>query len=99
MFARRDGSPWAQYRRMRLAWWALTFACIASFLFDVIAIRLCMAVLWTVCSVAAAHWSCPQCGNQVGVVGKGPFSLWIPFGGWCTHCGTRLFLRLYTKAR
>lgn len=99
MPSRRDGSPWAQYRRMRLAWWALTFATIGLVLIDSVALRLFMLMLWAVCSAGIAHWPCPACGKPVGTIGTGIFMMRIPFGGWCTHCATRLFLRDPAKAR
>jgi hypothetical protein len=91
MPARGGDLAWAAYRRMRWAWWTLTAAFVASFLFEAsVELRFALAVFWGVLSAAAACWPCPHCGKPVGVVGRFPV-LPSPFGGGCLSCRRRLF--------
>lgn len=91
MPARSGDVAWAAYRRMRWAWWTLTAALIAAFLFDSsVELRFALAVFWGALSAAAAYWPCPHCGKRVGVGGR--FVVVVsPFGGGCLACHRRLF--------
>lgn len=78
---------------MRVAWWSVTFATIASLAFDAVAVTLGLCASWAAFSALAAYWPCPRCNRRVGVIDAGLIALLIPFGGWCVACGARLFGR------
>jgi hypothetical protein len=82
---------WAQYRRMRIAWWLSTLAAVASLAFGAAGISLGLWMFWAALSALAAYWPCPHCNQRVGVISVGFVAMVVPFGGWCFACGTRLF--------
>ena len=84
---------WKQYRAARIFIWVLLTSFIASVIFLSDASVIIAGAIWAVFSFAMAFWPCPLCGGRVGYIALGPFMAVWPFGGWCTSCRQRLFLR------
>jgi hypothetical protein len=82
-----------KYRKLRIIFW-LSF--VGGFAF-IIVDRAELAALLFICafitSTVSIFMPCPYCGKTIGFRRLGIFWAGNSFGGWCLHCGTRLFLR------
>jgi pimeloyl-ACP methyl ester carboxylesterase len=83
-----------KYRRLRIIFW-LSFG--GGFAFISAADRPDIAGILFICafisSTVSIFMPCPYCGKTIGFRRVGIFWAGNSFGGWCLHCGKRLFLR------
>ena len=80
-----------KYRKIRIVFW-VTF--IGAFVPLFVSRPGFSAVFFIVAWIAAMisiFMPCPFCGKKIGFRWYGPFVAGNAFGGWCLHCGTRLF--------
>jgi len=81
----------SRYRKIRIIFWTLL---IAGFVLLIIGKRAVFPFLFILAWIAAmisVFMPCPYCGKSIGYRRFGIFVAGNAFGGWCLHCGARLF--------
>jgi len=48
-------------------------------------------ILLFLSAILSAFSPCPHCGETIGIKWHGPLVFGNCFGGWCLHCGKKLF--------
>ncbi len=86
-------SSFGYYRAVRLVFWATALSSLACFPLGKPGLGGFLFIVAFTVSIISIFTPCPVCGKTVG------FRKWEilvagnALGGWCLHCGSRLFLR------
>jgi hypothetical protein len=87
-----------QYRIVRFIFW-VTFVCsIASFTLLNSEIGIILFFITFVIAAISVFMPCPVCGKTVGFRRWGILFAVNVFGGWCIHCGVKLFSQSPNKS-
>jgi hypothetical protein len=80
-----------RYKVVRIIFW-LTFIGGFFFLFTgILDIFPLLFICAFIASIVSIFMPCPFCGKTIGFRRWGMMTAGNSFGGWCLHCGARLF--------
>ena len=80
-----------RYRRVRYVFWISFIGAFVLLLPGRHDISLYLFICAFLSSMVSVGMPCPYCGKTIGYRYLGIFVAANCFGGWCIHCGSRLF--------
>jgi hypothetical protein len=81
----------SRYRKVRIIFWVFLIAGFAFlFLGKPTLFPLLFICAW-IAAIISVFMPCPYCGKTIGYRRWGILVAGNAFGGWCLHCGSRLF--------
>lgn len=81
----------SRYKKVRVIFWVSLIVGFVLLFFEKTAVSSFLFILAWIAAMISVFMPCPYCGKSIGYRRFGILAAGNAFGGWCLHCGNRLF--------